>query len=78
MNHSIEVSCYICLKVYTQTLYETSPALKTVIVTLALLLRLQYSDKYVDTLAYLRHLKLKNCDLKRCCLLSMSTERTPT
>jgi hypothetical protein len=76
MNHCIEISCYVFLKVYTQNLYETLPAFKSVIVMWALLLILQSDDKYMETHACFRHLELINCELKRYNLLNISMEHT--
>ena len=76
MKHCIEISCYVFLKAYTQKLYETLPALKSVIVMWALLLILQSGDKYMETHACFRHLKVINCKLKRYILLNISMQHT--
>jgi hypothetical protein len=77
MNHCIEISCYVFIKVYIQNLHETLPAFKSITVMWALLLRLQSGDKYVKIHACFRHLKVNNCELKRYIILSISKQHTP-
>lgn len=76
MNHFIEVSCYIFLKAYVQNLYETFAAFKSVTVMWVLLLILQSVEKYMETHACFRHLKVINCGLKRYIQLSISMQHT--